>query len=862
VSGTTSFIGGGYRNTASASCSTVGGGYCNSSTGTYSTIGGGINNNVSGYYSTIVGGRSNCVTSGGVVVGGKQNVSNGEYSFIGAGCANLASGRCSVVGGGYTNIATGNFSFVGGGKTAYDGFNYIQNNAGGYASVVVGGAGNISSGTTSFIGGGRLNTVLVNGSSIVGGICNKICGYGTYGSYKCGDFIGGGSCNIINTQHNNPYSARCGSVINGGLSNSITSKVYGGVIGGGNYNCLTGDEKSSFSTSIGGGACNKILSSAGSTIGGGGENNICCSYNSFIGGGQCNRISGVIDIYGSLICNFSSIGGGFRNTISGDSSTIGGGQCNTIGGSCSSILGGRCNTISSGFTNSNIIGSNITANRSCTTFVNDLSVCSFTGSSGCNVGISTNGLLIPVAASSGGSGIIITGTGVNSTIRCGVSNAASSCFSAALAGSGNTSSACFSTIVGGQNNSASGSTSFIGGGCNNSVIAFQSTIVGGNRNTICNFTTYLNNYEIIPNFIGGGSCNIIFSNTLEESAVGGSSIMGGQCNKICSTTGWSSISGGLRNVVCSDFSIIGGGRNNTTIGCLSFIGSGEDNITCGLGSTIGGGACNRTNGFRSIVGGGTLNCSCANYSSILGGRLNTVCSVYSSILGGQCNTISSGFTKSNIIGSNITANRTCTTFVNDLSVCSFTGSSGCNVGITTNGLLIPVSPGGGSLPIKLTGQTLTETLWALVGDYYTYYFFSGYITTNCDVSVTPQNASYLTAYNAQILPYVGVASGVATLYSQFPPDENMVVDVVITSTNAGVNTFLLASCGGNTYIGYSTSLVFEPGITVYSDITLTTPLFVDNLAVNVSTDSGGTFINSGYQINNIGVVQNTLIICD
>ena len=87
-----------------------------------------------------------------------------------------------------------------------------------------------------------------------------------------------------------------------------------------------------------------------------------------------------------------------------------------------------------------------------------------------------------------------------------------------------------------------------------------------------------------------------------------------------------------------------------------------------------------------------------------------------------------------------------------------------------------------SLPIKLTSQTLVVGSWTLVGIYYTYSFSNVNVTTSCDVAVTPQNASYLTAYNAQVLPYVGVAAGVATLYSQFPPAADMVVDIVITQT--------------------------------------------------------------------------------
>jgi len=111
-----------------------------------------------------------------------------------------------------------------------------------------------------------------------------------------------------------------------------------------------------------------------------------------------------------------------------------------------------------------------------------------------------------------------------------------------------------------------------------------------------------------------------------------------------------------------------------------------------------------------------------------------------------------------------------------------TGTSGpaTLVGSTLN---IPqYGGGGGSTPVKLTSQTLTEGSWTLSGGYYTYTFSNVNIDATCDVSVTPQNASYLTAYNAQVLPFVDVAAGVATFYSQFPPQDDMVVDIVITQT--------------------------------------------------------------------------------
>ena len=70
----------------------------------------------------------------------------------------------------------------------------------------------------------------------------------------------------------------------------------------------------------------------------------------------------------------SSVVGGFCNIAGGACSFIGGGQFNTVFASFSSILAGSGNTITSTGTTSFIVGANITSDRSCTTFVNNLSI--------------------------------------------------------------------------------------------------------------------------------------------------------------------------------------------------------------------------------------------------------------------------------------------------------------------------------------------------------------------------------------------------------------------------------------------------------------------------------------------------------
>ena len=95
--------------------------------------------------------------------------------------------------------------------------------------------------------------------------------------------------------------------------------------------------------------------------------------------------------------------------------------------------------------------------------------------------------------------VIVSGTGVNSSIRRDVNNLASGDNSGALGGLSNSATTNYSMVVGGQNNIISGgTTSFIGGGRNNISSGNNSTIGGG----VANCTIGVNSV-----IAGGGSCS-------------------------------------------------------------------------------------------------------------------------------------------------------------------------------------------------------------------------------------------------------------------------------------------------------------------------------------------------------------------
>ena len=83
-------------------------------------------------------------------------------------------------------------------------------------------------------------------------------------------------------------------------------------------------------------------------------------------------------------------------------------------------------------------------------------------------------------------------------------------------------------------------------------------------------------------------------------------------------------------------------------------------------STVSGGYVNTASARYSAVVGGSFNTSSNYGTTVLGGFQNTASGCYSGILGGSCNISSND--RAFIVGSNITSDRNCTTFVNALSM--------------------------------------------------------------------------------------------------------------------------------------------------------------------------------------------------
>jgi hypothetical protein len=157
------------------------------------------------------------------------------------------------------------------------------------------------------------------------------------------------------------------------LGKTNTNSAAYGTISGGGFSCILNGQYST----IGGGQGNLIDAPAGrATIAGGNKNSALCKW-STISGGYCNTVSHCLTSVGGGFQNvasakYGSIFGGCANTVSANYATITNGRGNIVSAAYGGILGGLTNTVSNAC--SFIVGSNITSDRACTTFVNALSM--------------------------------------------------------------------------------------------------------------------------------------------------------------------------------------------------------------------------------------------------------------------------------------------------------------------------------------------------------------------------------------------------------------------------------------------------------------------------------------------------------
>jgi hypothetical protein len=306
--------------------------------------------------------------------------------------------------------------------------------------TIIGGSGNSLSGNASVILGGVNNNLSGDNSFIGVGTQNKVSGV-----YSV---LGGGNLNESFGDYH---------FIGAGIENKIIGLSNYCTIANGQSNIINNSESSSLLagggnfiegnySSIGGGTYNMISGSTSNSIAGGTYNMIFNSDSSAIAGGAANVISGE---------NISFIGAGLGNQIiNATTSCIGAGYGNIIEGGTSAILGGQDNQI-------------INVSRD----IEGLeTIHSFLGGGVSNI---VNGQRVTLV---GGQGNICSGNA--SFVGGGVSNEVKSINSVIVGGQQNKTFNTYATILGGLNNRASGQWSTVLAGENNQALASYSTAIG------------------------------------------------------------------------------------------------------------------------------------------------------------------------------------------------------------------------------------------------------------------------------------------------------------------------------------------------------------------------------------------------
>jgi hypothetical protein len=456
-------------------------------------------------------------------------------------------------------------------------------------------------------------------------------------------------------------------------------------------------------------------------------NALSCVTNDFstVGGGQNNTITG---------SQYSYIGAGQNNIIESGSDYISilGGAYNTASADYSSVIGGQNNYVN--HSDSFIIGSNLTSDKSCYTFMNNLDVAGIVSGStfsGSFVGDGSGLTNIPTSS------IVDFPTEVSK--------------SAAAAGFGSGSD---STNTGSLLTTASVSSNTItftkGDNSTFDITVNTGSGGGGSDSDWYDGTTYISSsVEIrVDGTISGSSNIIIGSGHIDDGT--NSNLVGGSNNIICSNSSTSTIVGGGNNIISGSANLIIGGSSNQLYSGVSFIGGGQLNciksgdegmasaystIIGGLrncilspskdslgntifGQFIGGGTNNRIitigNGdYNSIVGGqaNRISGSNAGCTFIGGGSVNSISgsSAFSAILGGSSNCILD-HEKTFIIGSNLSSNKSCYTFMNNLDVEGTVSASIFSGSFVGDGRGLTNVGGGSSITLQDNGSSCTTAL--------------------------------------------------------------------------------------------------------------------------------------------------------
>ena len=271
-----------------------------------------------------------------------------------------------------------------------------------------------------------------------------------------------------------------------------------------------------------------------------------------------------------------------------------------------------------------------------------------------------------------------------------------------------------SKITGGISNRAFGvNAAGILGGVSNTASGARSSIVGGYGNTASGYGSSVGNGY---NSTASGNYSAIVSGR-SAYAVGHYSFIGG--------------SGYQNRAKCSN-SFIGNGIYNCTNGYQSSVVNGYYNHALGNLSSVVGGTRNQACASKSSVVGGSYNCAIGVYSSIVGGSNNRASGINSFIAGGNLNCVNVGHNCSFIIGTGITSNAACTTFVNNLSSqgivngCSITSYEGVKVGsgsiISCNASFTPsLSDNGRTLLLDTTSGSIVVTVTPQISGFTTRY---------------------------------------------------------------------------------------------------------------------------------------------